>query len=76
MASLHTCRNFCHNFSLASKDELAGKAFTKDSGTNTPILVIFYFFTPTFALVLASLRDLYTNVNLQKAIKLAFKLFV
>lgn len=73
MARLQTCQSSCYSLLLVGDNELAGRAPTKDRGTNTPTPAISHI--PTFAPGLVLLRGVYTNVDLQKAIKLTLKLF-
>ena len=77
-----------HNSSLTSENELTRDAWgapTKDSGTPTPISIVFYAPTPTPTQVPAPAQTpapipsppgLYTDANLQRGTKLALQLFV
>lgn len=69
----------CHNPILIGKYELAGRALTEGSDILSLTLIVFSAFIPTPtqtpALTL-NLPDMYMNVNLQKATKLALELFV
>ena len=74
-------RNFCQNPPPAGKDELAEAARgapTNDSGTLSHIPAVLHVSTPAPAPPLApgKLVAKYTNTNLQRATKLALKLFV
>lgn len=74
MTDLSICCTHCGNFLFVSKDKLVDKAPIKSSNMNTLILVVFCI--PTFASILASSGDMYTNMDLQKATKLAIKFFI
>lgn len=78
MTSLRTCRSLYSNFSAASKNKFAGRAPIEGSNIFTLTSLAAITCTPSAALAFASVffRDMYTNINLQKAIKLAPKLFV
>lgn len=68
-----------YNLAIISKDELARESFTKNSNIFFSISVIFYIFISTPAQIFTSTSGLlstYTDINLQKSIKLALKLFV
>lgn len=73
---------FCWNFPPASKDKIARGAFTKGNGTFAPTItpVVSKNKTPMLIPILPSawafFGSTYTNINLQKAIKLALELFV
>lgn len=74
MAKPRTCRNSA----LVSKDEFAKKDLIKNNSTFTSIPAVFYTFTLISAKTLAlipGLPDLYMDMNLQRIIKLALKLF-
>lgn len=73
---------FCHNLLFGSKNEVV-RAFNKGNSTLIPFLVVFW--TQIFAstqnhtlllTLIPSPLDMYTNVDLQKAIRLVLKLFV
>lgn len=75
MAGLRTSRNFAP----VDKDKLTKGAHITDSSIVSLIFTFFHALTPALAQISASnpgLSDIYTDVNLQKAIKLALKLFV
>lgn len=76
MVSLRIYYSFCCNFPPAKKYELAGRALTKNSNTNTPIPAIFCAPNPVFTPALALFENIYTNIDLQKATKLALDLFI
>lgn len=75
------CKSFCSNLSLIiGKDKLTKsilKALTNYSNTFTSIFATFCIFilapASTFTL---DLPNIYININLQRIIKLALKLFV
>lgn len=71
MAGLRTCRNSAP----VGKNELIGRVFTEGSNIFTPTPAIFCALTPAFAPTLGP-PGMYTDMNLQKAIRLALKLFV
>lgn len=76
MAGSRICHSSRNNPPLTDKDELAGgapRASNNDSGTSFPIPAASY--TLTFILALG-LPDIYTNVDLQRATRLALKLFI
>lgn len=75
----------CRIATFIVKDELAKNISIKDSNTITPFLTIFWAETPAFTQVFIFAQALtsapgplgmYTNINLQKAIRLALELFV
>lgn len=70
IAKTHICCSFYQNSSI-SKDEFTGKTLTKSSGTFTPIFVIFCALTTA-----PGSPGTYTNIDLQRAIKLALELFI
>ena len=84
MAKPHT---HC-NLPLIGKDKLtedAPEAPTKNNGTLTPIFAIFYILTSMLAQIPTSIQastpasgppDMYINIDLQKATKLALELFI
>ena len=79
MADPRTCRSFRCNPSPGGENEFIGGllgASTKDSNTPTPSLTIFQAQTHTPAPTPASLGGTYTNVDLQRATKLALESFV
>lgn len=76
MAGLRICCAFCDNRLPAGKYELASRAPTIRNGINTPILPVFCISTSASTPVPAPLKDTFINVDLQRAIKLALKLFI
>ena len=82
MAGPCACQSLYQNLSLASKDKLTGTAPRVSSIDDncifsyTFIVSHVYTFAPLFALTFTKLAAKYINVNLQKAIKFALKLFV
>ena len=81
MAGPRICRSPRRNSPSSRKDELARGspgALTKDSNIPTPFPAISQAQTPTFtpAPAPAPLNSTYTNVDLQKAVKLALELFI
>ena len=83
MAGPYTRHNLYRNSPPGGKDELAGSppgAPTKDSNTPTPSPAVFWAqtptFTPTFTPALALPGGRYTNMDLQRATKLALESFV
>lgn len=71
--------NTYYNFSLVSKDELTGKALSKDSNISILLPNIFYTLTPIPTQILIpapGLLGIYTDMNLQKTTMLVLKLFV
>lgn len=57
----------CCNATFIGKDKLTRGAFIDSSSILTPIPAVF---------LALSLPDIYTNVDLQRTIKLALKLFI
>ena len=81
MTGTRTRRSFCRNLSLGRKDEFAGGpsgALTKSSNTPTlsPAISWVQIPAPPPAPIPTSLRNMYTNLNLQKTTKLALELFI
>ena len=81
MAGPRTCRSPCRNPPPVSQDELAGAApgaLTNDSGTFSYTLAVSRVPTPAPAPppAPAKLVAKYTNADLQRATKLALKLFI
>lgn len=69
----------CCKPAFIRKDKLVGGISLKDSNTFIPSPTIFWVQTATPAQAftfVSNLPDMYTNVNLQKAIKLTLKLFI
>ena len=64
-----------YNPPSGDKNELASGAFTNNSGTPVPTPAVFQAPTPAPASA-PGLPERYTDKNLQKATKLALKLFV
>ena len=78
MARPHTYQSFCRNPLPIGNNELAGATSTKRNGTLTPTFIMSHVPTPAPAPLLASTKVMakYTNADLQRATKLALKLFV
>lgn len=74
IVNLYTFYCLCYNFLPISKNKLIGRVFIKGNSTYIITFVISYTFT--FAIIPALFGDIYANVNLQKATKLALKLFI
>lgn len=68
-------RSFHYNFSPIGNAKLA-RAFNNTSGTSSFTSISTISSALTFVIILALFGDMYTNVNLQKAIKLALELFI
>lgn len=82
MTGLRACR---HLTCPAGKDKLAGRAPIESSGTHIPTRAVFHTATPAPTQILApalafapaqGLLGNYTNINLQRATKLALELFI
>ena len=81
MIGPYTCQSFCWNPPPADKDELAEAALeasTNNNGTFSHTSAMLHIPTLASALPLAPAKLVakYTNANLQRAIKLALKLFI
>ena len=74
VAGPQTCRNPRQNLPPTDKDKLAGEVPNEGSGTSTLTLAVSCAFTSAFATAL--FKDIYTDVDLQKATKLALELFI
>lgn len=69
----------CHNPTLVADDKLVGSVSTKGSNTCISSPAMFQAQIPTLAQALAptpGLQDMYTNIDLQRASKLALTFFV
>ena len=82
MLRFYTCYKFCGNFLSTSKDKLTWAilktAFTNDNSTFSHTFAISRLATPALALplIFTKLVAKHTDINLQKAIKLALELFI
>lgn len=76
MAYSRTLYYFCCHLLHVCKDELAGGALSKVGSTNTPISAFSYALISAPARTPAPFEGTYTDVNLQKATKLALNLFI
>ena len=82
MAGFYTCWSFYQNLPPANEDKLVRAApkaaFTNDGGISSYTFTVLYVFTPAPVLASASVKLLpkYINADLQKATKLALKLFI
>ena len=81
MAGPRACQSSCRKLLPAGEEELAGAslgALTNDNGTLSQTPAVSHVPTPAPAPLLAPIKLVakYTNADLQRAIKLALKLFV
>lgn len=80
MTKSQICYSFFYNFLSFEKDKFINKTFIKSNDTYIINSITSYIFLSVFPFILVSTsgltKNIYTNTNLQKTIKLAFKSFI